>query len=83
MTAWIRTREETHSEFVDGFHSSSFSFFLIWVHEQVFSFQFCDIKNLGQPYRWPQIPLLQCKKIFFVIPHPVVTNEKNEFANML
>jgi len=48
MTAWIKTSEELNSEFMEGFHSSSFSFFLIWVHEQDFSFQFCDIKNLGQ-----------------------------------
>jgi hypothetical protein len=28
MTAWITTREETNSEFMEGFHSSCFSFFL-------------------------------------------------------
>jgi hypothetical protein len=82
MTAWIRTREETNSEFVEGFHSC-FSFFLFWVHEQVFSFQFCDIKNFGKPYRWPQIPLLQCRKRAVFIPYLVVINEKSEFANML
>jgi len=84
MTAWIRIREETNSEFVEDFHSSSFSFFLFWVHEQAFSFQFCDNKNLGKPYRWPQIPkVCHAEKKLFFIPYPVVTNEKSECAYML